>query len=862
MVKRTLLKLPTPKLVRPPPGHGGGGKPRLPNKPFQIAQYGPSFNRLREVFEGRKSVLELRHDPSSLAPDRAIVFEIGGTVTDFVKAASRIAGLEVIAESETEFPADEHFATIDKRKGKEGQDRTDVPVDGRFYLAMPDVEALRQMLRLWDLWREGKPLDGFAPFSHLFAQLHGMRTWGPQDRITDETIAFWREEVSQNPGQPVRTEVELWFRYGAVDRQRISRDFSALIAEIGGTLVHETVMPEIAYHGALVDIPFTEVDALIARRAVRLALADDVMFLRPQSTLSIDEDIQPVDEPSVAELAAQVILPAQPIAALLDGVPVQGHSLLSNRLLLDDPDDLQGRAVVANRIHGTAMASLIVHGDLNAHEAPLSRPLYVRPLLLASESGEHSDRNLLLVDTVHRAVLRIKGSAGEEAAAPTVFLVNLSIGDVRRPFTQMVSPLARLIDYLSEKYSILFIVSAGNISAPLSIDGFENWTAFETASADVREKAVLTALNYDKRHRSILSPAESLNSITVGAQHQDAVSNRIVSNRAVDPFNDERLPNVSSALGLGYRRSVKPEIYFPGGREYLRMLAAGDGIKATIAPMQRTYGLSAAAPDPSGQARPNYTAFSNGTSSATALATRAAHVAFDALLSDGEGSILIDMPAQYYAITTKAMLLHSARWTEKSELLKDVCGPADKKRHVERSENACRFIGFGVPNIAEVMECSANRATLIGYGALKHDQANNYKIPLPPSLERVTEPRSLSITIAWFSPIKPGHQSYRCVRLEAEPANKPIEAFGVERRKQQPSDALVKRGTVFHERFEGDKAIPFIDDGHLNLVVWCKEDAGGIEEAIRYSIIVTIEAGVAVPVYEEIKQGLTVQPRV
>jgi hypothetical protein len=41
------------------------------------------------------------------------------------------------------------------------------------------------------------------------------------------------------------------------------------------------------------------------------------------------------------------------------------HSLLKDRLSLDDPDDLQRKATVARRVHGTAMASLILHGDLN-----------------------------------------------------------------------------------------------------------------------------------------------------------------------------------------------------------------------------------------------------------------------------------------------------------------------------------------------------------------------------------------------------------------------------------------------------------------------------------------------------------------
>src|SRR5208337_5091162 len=99
---------------------------------------------------------------------------------------------------------------------------------------------------------------------------------------------------------------------------------------------------------------------------------------------------------------------------------------------------------------------------------------------------------------------------------------------------------------------------------------------------------------------------------------------------AVDPFDDHLLPNVSSGLGLGHRRSIKPEIYFPGGREYVRMKSSGNGLEIKTGPPQQIYGLRAATPDPTDQGRPDYVALSDGTSSATALATRAAHRIFDA----------------------------------------------------------------------------------------------------------------------------------------------------------------------------------------------------------------------------------------
>ena len=862
MAERPLLALPQPELVLPPKGSGGGSTPSLPTKNAQVNRFGPEFARLHAVLTNRAAnPMQLRDDPTSLAPDRVIVFEIAGTVGDFTRAVSRVPGLDFMAEYDTEEPPDDRFAERDTRQGREGQVRADKNVAGRFYIAMPDVEALRQLVRLWELWRRGEPLGrGYAPFRHVFEQLRTLRPWGAQDRIPDETIEYWREEMARMPERPVRTEVELWFFRNPQRRQRAAESIARLVTAAGGAIVHEAVIPEIAYHGLLIDIPAAQLPALIERREVNLALADDVMFLRPQSLLVAPLEIEPVEDGTLGARNGQPTR-QEPIAALLDGVPLQAHDLLANRLMLDDPDDLQAQALVSRRIHGTAMASLILHGDLNAPEAALERPLYVRPLMIApANAGEHTVADRLVIDTIHRAVLRMKGSPGQPAVAPTVFLVNLSMGDLRRPFTRLISPLARLLDFLSERYGILFLVSGGNVSTPLTLEGFDTWTEFERAHADARERAVLTALNAGKHERTILSPAESLNALTIGAHHYDNVRNRPAMANAVDPFEDTELPNPTSALGLGFRRTIKPDIYFPGGREHLRMRRSGGGIEAGFGTPQRLFGLNAAAPDPAAQGRLNQTALSDGTSSATALATRAAHKIFDALMDRDGGSLLADIPPEFYAVAVKTLLVHRSEWNEKVELLKEICGPADRRRHVERGENASRFTGFGIPNVAEVLECTANRATLVGYGALRIDQAHRYRIPLPGSLERITDPRTLTVTMSWLTPVRPGFQSYRCVKLDTAP-NDPIVSLGVNRSPEQPPDVSIKKGTVLHERFVGERAVPFVDDGHLALAVWCKDDAGGVDQPIRYAVAVTIETGTPIPIYDEIQQRLRVRPR-
>jgi hypothetical protein len=861
MAERPLLILPNPETIGPPPLPHGGGKPILPTRATQVNRIGPSFAKLREAFNrGPERVLELREDPTALAPDRVIVFEIAGTVADFARAAARVPGLELMVEFEAEQPSDEFFAEKDTRAGHEGQRREDKLVDGRYYLAMPDVAALGEFLRLWDRWADGQELDpGLAPFKHLFAQLRTVRPWGPEDRIPDETIAYWREEAQRNPDRPVRTEVELWFRRTAERREQAGGDFRAIVAAAGGTVLCESMIPEIAYQAALIDIPAVAIPALIARHDVALALADDVMFLRPQSVLSAPPEADALADGAPA--ADQSPAAGQPIAALLDGVPLQGHERLAGRLSLDDPDDLQSRALVSRRSHGTAMASLILHGDLNSPEPALARPLYVRPLMIApAEISEHTPGDRLLVDTLYNAVVRMKGTLEQPGVAPTVFLVNLSLGDRRRPFANLVSPLARLLDFLAVKYDIVFLVSAGNIDDQLVLPDFNTWAEFEEASAEARERAVLAALFASKHERSLLSPAESVNALTIGAQHTDNIVNRLAVNMAVDPFDDPAMPNASCAIGLGYRRAVKPDLFLPGGREHVRMAATGAGVRLRFDPPQRMYGLGAAAPDSANRGRLNQTAYADGTSAATALATRAAHRIFDSLMDRDDGSLLADIPAEYYAVVVKALLVHSARWNEKGDRIKEICGPADPRQFVERTANATRFLGFGVPDIARMLDCAENQATLVGYATLQPDHAHNYRIPLPRSLERVTDPRALVITVAWLTPVKAGHQSYRTVKLEAAPTQ-PKESLGVLRFKDQPADPSVKKGTVFHERFSGERAVPFIDDGHLAVRVWCKDDAGNNDNAVRYSIAVTIEAGTALPVYEQVRERLRVRAR-
>lgn len=841
----------------------GAGKIRLPGRERQGERFGPVFERLRRALDPDHP-LTFGEDPAGIAPERALVFEIAGSVTGFHKAIAKVDGLEFLGDEDTEWPADEDFAVIDTRKGRQRKDREDMPVGGRLYLAMPDVQALKQLLSLWERYRAGESATrGFSPWWRVFEQLRVLRAWGPEDRLPDDTIEYLQQRLKDSPDAEHRVEVELWSSAARERREHARRRFREVLGEAGGKLIHSTSIPDVAYEAALVDVPAEALQRLTEHQDV-IAACDDVMFVRPQSSVRFSTVVEESEVGTAVAFASEVAGP--PVVALFDGVPVQRHALLDGRLLIDDPDRLDELSVVAKRRHGTAMASLILHGDRHLAEEPLDRRVYVRPLLVPTLDGkwEEFPRDRLLIDTIYRAVRRMKeGDEEGDATAPSVFLVNLSLGDARRPFTGPIGAWARLLDYLSAEYGVLFLVSAGNVGAPLPVSSTESLFGFEDAAPPQRRELGLRALSRASTWRTLLSPAEAVNALTVGAWHEDAHPGfQAAPGTLLDPLGDGSGPNVTSAAGLGYRKVIKPEIMMPGGRELVREISSEDGPAVQVAQPGRFFGLRAAVPSDDGGLRREGP--STGTSAATALATRAACRLFEALMDEENGGLLAEAGPAYYGPVVKALLVHRARWRAEAADLMEIQGPARQGRDVERKDAIARLIGYGRPDIEEALTCASNRATLIGYGEISADQViAEYRAPLPRSLERVVEPRVVTLTLAWLSPVNVRHRMYRCAKLDLVPGSNFNGSDGfVERAKLQPSHHSVRRGSLLHLRYEGRKATSFVGDGYLHFTVSCSAPAGELDNAVRYGLAVTIEAGEGIRVYDEVRQGLTVPARV
>ncbi|WP_205758733.1 S8 family peptidase [Lysobacter sp. HDW10] len=789
---------------------------------------------MREVLATDPQGLSLRTDPDALAPERLLVFELRGSVNAFATAISNVIGLEFIDED-----------------GLDSDESDQKPVA---YLLVPDMAALQQIESLWRRWNAGENLGrGFTAWRDVFAQLRQLRPWGPQDRVSVQDSVTFADEIDLLADlELLRLEIELVYRESDTAAQEAESSIEGEVKQVGGHIVSKVRIKEIGYHACLVDLPVREVRAILEQRGV--ATVESVMHIRPQSvatTLEID-DAEPVggDVPQMDPLH-------QPILALLDGVPVANHPLLSRHLSVDDPFGLEPLTAVADRKHGTAMASLIVHGDRNRGGPTLPRKIHVLPVLMAEPGRSETFRSdRLIVDLIYQAVRSIR--VGPEASAPEVIIVNLSLGNSRQPFHRSLSAWAKLLDRLAYEHGILFIVSAGNVCDSFDLPTFSTRTHFEDADPDVRSRAVLGAIGALVGQRKLFSPAETVNGITVGACSTDDVpaEHRATSSSAVVAYADLEMANPSSALGPGYGTSIKPDILMPGSREHLLMQGNITGtLRVSPAGPSRAAGLKVAAPSSSNEQFESYT---SGTSAAAALASRTCHQIHDALEA-AYGDAFLNLTHRHRAVLLKALLAHTAQWPRgTSSVIRSVLGPSDGRQHVQQKDNIRRFLGYGVVDSDAAIACAGDRATFWATGEIAENQVFHIPIPIPLAMANKSQPHALVATTSWFTPTKPGNKLYRGVRLKLIRPDG-LGSLGLDESfPDQPDVNQVRRGTLCHQRWVGERAAAVQADSQIALVLQREPDQAGmvIDEPVPFAVAATLTMPGVVEIYDQVRQRL------
>lgn len=830
----------------------------LPN-PFPKQPHRPTLARQAERLMPKFAALLDAMDQGGIVgspvaenddPDLVLVLETVGAPEDFMTAAEHVPGLEwLFAEQTRDVEPDEDFFYPDEPEKRLG---------GKVFLMGASRQALVEIRQLWQAFSEEPTAalpEGLGAWKQIFPLLKDVRFWNVSDRRGAEVTRYWADAVASGAAS-ITFEIEAWCFKAPDKNAGVAAELSALVQGLGGTVRARALIPEIRYHGMLVELPSAAVQQLLGEAPPELALSARVMFFRPRGQ-AVGE-LSDVHGAVVAAAGPVGPVEGTPRVAVLDGLPLANHPRLAGRVMIDDPDDWAAEYQAAERQHGTAVVSLIAWGDMSAQLPPLTRPLYCRPIMhpdpvTGPPRVESTPAGRLVLDLVHSAVRRIfEGPDGTPGAAPSVKVINISVGDAWRSFDgTLLSPWARLLDWLACEFNVLFIVSAGNSADPLVLQ-----IPRETVGQlerPLQVAAAVKSLIQSDMHRRLLAPAESLNALTVGSVHSDAAVAQAIPGRHI-VFEDGGLTPYS-CIGPGFRRAIKPDVLFAGGRVRYSERLVGPADMSTLDGLWNNAGapglLAACPPTPGGAD----SAHVRGSSYSAALATRAASQALD-VLDALRAEDPTRIPEAFDAVLVKALLVHGASWGNLYDSLavhKQDAAAASLKRM------AARYAGYGYADVHKAFTCSEQRATLLGFGELQNGRAIQFTVRVPACLHALPRRRRLTITLAWLSPVNALHSRYRVARLWVDP---PTQLLALQRREADWQQ--VRGGTVQHEILEGDAAVPIVEGDSLVFTVNCKADAGRLLPATRFGLCATLEVAeeLQLPLYQQVREQIAPRAQV
>lgn len=829
---RPIFVLSAPDPVAFTPRGGGKAHTKIPDRDRQSARLDGKFEELERLLAGSSSATITDALPDT-DPELVIVFEVIDSTGDLDKAL-RAVGMEPLIDVEGDI--DDAQLGADWARLKDARNAAE-PVKLFLHASMANEKAVAELLRLWRIWTGGakRMPAGYPGFSDLFKRLYEVRRWGPVDRVRTTGLNRMLSESLANQHNDVPIQLELWFRANPERRRTAEAAVRAAIEAAGGQVRSRAEIPEIGYHALAVIYPArllaaaASLDDLTALSQITLLQSPEILYVRPggqRVEASLDDDLP--DAPDVDPM-----LPTdEPFLAILDGLPASNHRLLQGRLQIVDPDDLGSEPTytVASRRHGTMVASAAIWGDLSAHEPPTTRKVVVRPVLkpdmLTLNSVEAVPWEQLPADLTIRAVQDLVGSPSRDGATPTVKVINVSLGDPLAQFDTIPSAWARAIDWLAFEHNLLFIVSAGNHSGPLPLSAAE----LKAADAVGRDRLTSGAIASLSANRRLLPPAESLNALTVGALHNDAAGDSYPPGYRVDPWGTDGNPSPTSAHGRGIRRSIKPDLAAAGGRQLFNpRMGDATGIEPATGTALPP-GIAVAAPL-------DRQAYVSGTTFAAAEVARRAVRIMDSLLAR-------DTPIadRYLPVATKALLVHGTRY------------PTGKPYGID----ADKLVGNGAIARDLANGCLATQGTMLFTGDIAPKQSVSIVVPLPNDLALLRDVRTVTVTLAWFSPINWNHRQYRRAKLIVDgPPEIPSKLRHSRGAPYKPSE----RGTVQHRVIEVNQAL---SADRLTFVVKCADQAGGFAGTVPFAVAVTLEVGSAVnlDVYTLVRDRLRAQVRI
>ena len=536
------------------------------------------------------------------------------------------------------------------------------------------------------------------------------------NRIRLATIkSFWTDNLAAPPDSDIRS-YEIWIRRSKGSTEADVADFKNRATAVGvNTTERSIVFPERIILLASTSLQqLTQVEGLFDILAeVRLARIPNSEFL----------SLAPRDQTEfILDLAGRTTSPAMtaPSVCHLDTGIQSGHPLLSIAVHSDHVlQVLPHRSGADIDGHGTEMAGLALYGCLNEHlnsDEPVVLGHRLESVkIFSKQNGNHPD---LYGEITSQGMSKIEIAATRDQR---VFCLTVTSEDGRDE--GLPSSWSAALDGLcagtesNDAPQRLVCVSAGNIE-PVNVR---------------KEYPTENAL------RPVKDPNQAWNAISVGAMTQKTtIKDPAVAHWRTIAETGRLSPSSRTSTVWKNTWPFKPDIVMEGGNNAINPANGDADFLDDLSLLTTRMGIGNAQLTTTGD-----------TSAATALASRYA-------------ALIWNRYPKLWPETVRALLIHSARWTDK--MLEEF---PDKKK-VPR----LRTYGYGVPNLEQALSSVGNAATMIVEESLrpyhkvgsdiKTNHMQLHELPWPNSVlaELFDADVSMRVTLSYFIEPNPGERGW------------------------------------------------------------------------------------------------------
>jgi len=562
--------------------------------------------------------------------------------------------------------------------------------------------------------------DEDMSYKSILEALDGIDNWTPEDRQSWAITSFGLPKLER-----FKLDIELWpIQYAQhPERARLIHLFEEWL-DLAGIITSDRVNLDslLMYR---VDVNLAQANLLLAHQDIRL------VDLPPRTGIdfkALDLDIN--------EIPSSIPPPLEgsPNICILDSGINTNHPLLKSCIgeavsFIDgeSPEDISG--------HGTAVAGIAAYGDLE--ECVASGYWQPSAWILSGKilkHDEHTGEPVFDIKTIEKT---LDAAIQYFALEYNCKIFNISIGNLNAPYNNRhVRGMAYILDQLSRKYSILFIVSAGNFSGceipPIPVKSWREEYPDYLMSAQA----------------TIIDPAPAMNVLTVGslAKHTATTNaQRYPEINELCPASEDQ-PSPFTRHGPSVRGALKPEVIATGGNIATLMRRKDDQWKSVPS------GLGVLTLNHNFIGKTLLSEMSGTSFAAPYITYLAARLATE--YPDASANML------------RAMLINHARVPDNC-----VSTFTEAWREQYRKENGWRELprevcGYGKIDDDILYRSSDAAVVLMAEESIENNSHQFFELPLPSSfLRSKRSTRELKISLAFSPPVRTTRIEYLATRM-------------------------------------------------------------------------------------------------